>query len=258
VDDINFECTACGNCCHDLRLALTVNEAIDWLQRGGKMELICEAIPWPVEPEPGNAQAEYKRARSTPAMSGTLPVRISIILAAAFTGACPNLHADMRCGIYEQRPLVCRIYPAEINPFVALVPESKGCPPEAWQKTPLQRQGVLVDETTYQLVQQSRRANQLEAPLRTQICLELGLNSAALANEGFLIHAPESGALLAALQRIQAAPASPDAATAEWVFVSNRTETVETLLSVGATGHLVAPTPADTFRYHGFFPSSPA
>jgi hydrogenase maturation factor len=107
-------------------------------------------------------------------------------------------------------------------------------------------------------VQQSRRANQLEAPLRTQICLELGLSTAALANEGFLIHAPESDALLAALQRIQAAPASPDAATAEWVFVSNRTETVETLLSVGATGHLVAPTPADTFRYHGFFPSSPA
>ncbi len=26
---------------------------------------------------------------------------------------CPNLQADHRCGIYEQRPLTCRAYPVE-------------------------------------------------------------------------------------------------------------------------------------------------
>jgi Predicted Fe-S-cluster oxidoreductase len=255
VDDINFECTACGKCCHDLRLALTITEAIAWLERGGQMELICEAIPWPVEPELGNAQAEYKRARSSPAMSGSLPVRISIVLAAAFTGACPNLQADMRCGIYEQRPLVCRIYPAEINPFVELVPENKGCPPDAWQTTPLQRQGILVDATTIELVGQSRRANQFEAPLRMQLCLELGLNTAALANEGFVMVSPDSEALLTALRQIHATAQSQEAAT-QWTFVSNRAGTLETLLSVGATGHLAEATATGNSRYHGFFPPS--
>lgn len=255
VNDINFECTGCGKCCHDLRLALTMTEAIAWLERGGRMELICEAIPWPVEPEPGNAQAEYRRARSSAAMSGSLPVRISIVLAAAFEGACPNLLADMRCGIYEQRPLVCRIYPAEINPFVELLPQNKGCPPEAWQNKPLQRQGVLVDAATVEQIEQSRRANQLEAPLRMQVCLELGLNQAALANEGFVMVSPDSDALLAALRKIHASAQTQEAA-AQWTFVSNRAATVETLLSVGASGHLIETATAGNSRYHGFFPPS--
>lgn len=255
MDDIDFGCTSCGKCCHDLRLALTIAEAIAWLERGGQMELICEAIPWPVEPEPGNAQAEYKRARSSPAMSGSLPVRVSIVLAGAFGGACPNLQADMRCGIYEQRPLVCRIYPAEINPFVELVPENKGCPSEAWQGEPLQRQGILVDATTVELIGQSRRANQLEAPLRMQVCLELGLNDAALANEGFVMYSPDSNALLTALRQIHASSRSQETAP-QWTFVSNRAGTVETLLSVGATGHLAEPTASGNSRYHGFFPPS--
>ena len=48
-------------------------------------------------------------------MSGSLPTRVVVILTGAYEGPCPNLQPDMRCGIYEQRPLVCRIYPAEIK-----------------------------------------------------------------------------------------------------------------------------------------------
>lgn len=257
MDDIDFACTTCGQCCHDLRLPLRIDEAIDWLQRGGQMELLCEAIPWPVEPEPDNGLAAYKRARSSAAMSGTLPVRISIILTAAFTGACPNLRADMLCAIYEERPLVCRIYPAEINPFVSLAPENKACPPQAWQTTPLQRGGVLVDATTYQLVQESRLANQSEAPLRMQICRELGIDHAALANEGFVIHAPDPGALLAALKQSRASAVSNDE-SARWTLVSNRTETIETLTSVGAVSAADRLAADGAFRYLGFFPASVA
>jgi Fe-S-cluster containining protein len=255
VDDTNFACTTCGQCCHDLRLPLTITEAIDWLKRGGQLELLCEAIPWPVEPEPNNAQAAYKRARSSAVMSGTLPVRVSIILAAAFAGACPNLRADMLCGIYDERPLVCRIYPAEINPFVPMVPQNKACPPEAWQTTPLQRQAVLVDASTYQLVQQSRLATQSETPLRIQICRELGLDHAALANEGFVIHTPDRDALLTALEQCCASPL-PDDESAQWTFVSNRSMTMEALASVGAVGYPDQRTADKAFRYHGFFPSS--
>ncbi|MGF6775295.1 YkgJ family cysteine cluster protein [Paraburkholderia sp. GAS334] len=255
MDDINFACTTCGQCCHDLRLPLSIAEAIDWLKRGGQLEFLCEAIPWPVEPEPNNAQAAYKRARSSAAMSGTLPVRVSIILTAAFAGACPNLRADMLCGIYDERPLVCRIYPAEINPFVPLVPKNKACPPEAWQTKPLQQQGVLLDATTCQLVRQSRLANQSEAPLRMRICRELGLDHAALANEGFVIHTPDREPLLAALEQCCASPL-PDDESAQWTFVSNRPTTMETLASVGAVGCPDQSTADKTFRYRGFFPSS--
>lgn len=257
MDDIDFACTTCGQCCHDLRLPLKIDEAIAWLQRGGQMELLWEAIPWPVEPESDNELAAYKRARSSAAMSGTLPIRISIILTAAFTGACPNLRADMLCAIYEDRPLVCRIYPAEINPFVSLTPENKACPPQAWQTTPLQRGGMLVDATTYQWVLESRLANQSEAPLRMQICRELGIGHAALANEGFVIHAPDPGALLAALKRCRNAEISDDE-SARWTLVSNRTETVETLTPVGADSTADPSDANGPFRYHGFFPSSPA
>jgi Fe-S-cluster containining protein len=257
VDDIDFECTACGKCCNDLRLPLTLAEASDWLARGGQMELICEAIPWPADPEPPNPQADYRKARSTPAESGSLPVRVSIILAAAFAGPCPYLRADMLCGIYEERPLVCRIYPAEINPFVSLTPANKACPPEAWNTKPLQRHGVLVDETTRRLIELSRRTAENEAPLRMRLCHELSITHASLANEGFVIHAPRSSELLAALERIRATPDVPPA-PAEWTFVSNRGVTVETLLSVGAAVRLDEPVDARDFRYHGFHEASSA
>ncbi|WP_027798541.1 YkgJ family cysteine cluster protein [Paraburkholderia dilworthii] len=256
MDDIDFECTACGKCCHDLRLPLTLAEASDWLARGGQMELICEAIPWPADPEPPNAQADYRKARSTPAMSGSLPVRVSIIFAAAFAGACPNLRADMLCGIYEKRPLVCRIYPAEINPFVSLEPASKACPSVAWQRKPLQRHGVLVDDMTRELIELSRRTTELEAPLRMRLCQELAITHAALANEGFVIHAPQSSDLLAALARIRAMPDVPHA-PAQWTFVSNRGVTTEALLSVGAAAGFDESASARGLRYHGFYEASP-
>ena len=141
--DIDFECTMCGNCCHDLRLPLTVAEALAWLGRGNEVQILCEALPWPEEPAADNLQAAHKRRRSFAAMSGSLPTRIVVILTGAFVGPCPNLQADMRCRIYEERPFVCRIYPAEINPFIELVPANKGCPPEAWTPglAPLVRAG---------------------------------------------------------------------------------------------------------------------
>jgi hypothetical protein len=31
-----FNCTACGQCCHNLKLPLGIAEAVDWLRRGGQ------------------------------------------------------------------------------------------------------------------------------------------------------------------------------------------------------------------------------
>ncbi|KVC96759.1 YkgJ family cysteine cluster protein [Burkholderia ubonensis] len=262
MNDIDFACTACGKCCHDLRLMLTIDEAIAWLQRGGRVELLCDAIPWPVEPEPDNAFAAYKRARSTPALSGALPVRVTTVLTASYAGPCPNLRADMRCGIYDERPLVCRIYPAEINPFVELSPEGKACPPDAWRTTPLLRGGAIVDDDTRRNIERSRAANVAEAPLRAQVCAALGVATAAVANEGFVIHAPPPDALLAALNGVRAAPATGEAddVGAQWTLLSNRAATVDALASTGAAAGLTASAADDAraLRYLGFFPDAAA
>lgn len=46
---------------------------------------------------------------------------------------CPNLRADSLRGIYEDRPLVCRIYPMEVNLFIPLYTSNRACPPQAWE-----------------------------------------------------------------------------------------------------------------------------
>ena len=50
-----------------------------------------------------NAFAAYKRVRSSAALSGSLPVRITVMLTATHAGPCPNLGDDMRCAIYDAR-----------------------------------------------------------------------------------------------------------------------------------------------------------
>lgn len=265
--DIDFECTMCGNCCHDLRLPLTVTEALAWLGRGNEVQILCEALPWPEEPAADNLQAAHKRRRSFAAMSGSLPTRIVVILTGAFAGPCPNLQADMRCRIYEERPFVCRIYPAEINPFIELVPANKGCPPEAWTPglAPLMRAGQLVDATTADLIERSRASDAADGAVKQRLCALLGIDAAALANEGFVVHSPSREVLLAALRRASDAGSgsggvaeadSPSDVATGWRFVSNRRATVDTLVSVGALGEGVDSGSESTFEYLGFFPAA--
>lgn len=262
--NIDFECTMCGNCCHDLRLPLTATEALAWLARGNDVQILCEAVPWLEEPAADNLQAAHKRRRSFAALSGSLPARIVVILTGAFAGPCPNLQADMRCRIYEERPLVCRIYPAEINPFIELTPANKGCPPEAWTPglPPLMRAGKLVDASTVALIEQSRVADTHDVPIKQRLCAALGVDAAALSNEGFVVYSPRREDLAVALERAceQASDATADggvdAPMPDWRFVSNRQATVDTLVSVGALGACVTPDDVMPFEYLGFFPAA--
>lgn len=257
----------CGNCCHDLRLPLTVTEARAWLARGNDVQILCEAVPWLEEPAADNLQAAHKHRRSFAALSGSLPARIVVILTGAFAGPCPNLQADMRCGIYEERPLVCRIYPAEINPFIELTPANKGCPPEAWTPglPPLMRAGRLVDASMVALIEQSRAADTHDVPIKQRLCAALGVDAAALSNEGFVVYSPSREDLVMALERACELPERSDDAAdkgaadvplPEWRFVSNRRATVDTLVSVGALGVCVTSDDAMPFEYLGFFPSA--
>ncbi|REE24214.1 putative zinc- or iron-chelating protein [Paraburkholderia sp. BL27I4N3] len=251
--DIDFACTMCGKCCHDLRLPLTVSEAIAWLEHGDEVQILCEALPWPEEPAEDNLQAAQKRRRSFAAMSGSLPARIVVILAGTHPGPCPNLRDDMRCGIYEQRPLVCRIYPAEINPFIALTPAHKACPPDAWTPglPPLLRAGKLVDAGVAQLIQQSRDADEKDVPIKQQVCAAMGIDQAAVSNEGFVAYSPDRADLLAALRQASNEPTMP-AMPPTWHFVSKRRTTVDVLVSVGALSSFVDANSAPRFEYLGF------
>jgi Fe-S-cluster containining protein len=253
---IHFSCTQCGKCCHDLRLPLSLAEASAWLRRGGAIELFCEAIPWPVEPPASDAQAMHKRRLSFPVMCGALPIRVVVTVVASFDGACPNLQADGRCGAYEERPRVCRIYPAEVNPFIPLTPASKACPPEAWaaDQPVFFANGRVTDAETIDVINASRSAAAHDAPLKQRLCAQLGVSRVALANEGFVIYAFERDAMLEALEHLErddvhALPASA------WQFVSNRRATVDALSSIEAD-YAVPSTLMDAqVRYMEFFPS---
>jgi Fe-S-cluster containining protein len=242
-EDIHFNCIQCGNCCSNLKIPLTVAESVDWLHRGHAVQVVCDATPWPVEFPADDQRSAHRRRRSFAAVSGCMPIRVVVILAARIDGACPNLLPDLRCGIYQRRPLVCRIYPAEINPFVLLEPRNKACPAEAWaaHHPLLQRNGAVVNGTVRRDIQLSRDTDARDTAVKLRLCEALHVRDTALATEGYVVYSPDVAALLRALSRaIEAADAALDLATdsSPWRFLSNQSGTVESLVAGGATAAL--------------------
>ncbi|TXC84128.1 YkgJ family cysteine cluster protein [Paraburkholderia azotifigens] len=257
---VHFSCTMCGRCCHDLHLPLSVDEALDWIARGGDVQLYCDAIVWPQEPPESDALAQHRRRRSFAAHSGALSVRVAVTLVAAFKGPCPHLGANMACGAYDQRPRVCRIYPAEVNPFVPFDPSGKLCPPDAWSSNqpPLMRAGQLVTPEIDALIAQSRDADQRDRLTKAYLCTLLGYDTAALANEGYAIYAPQRTRVQAALQAAQQAAAQIDdpepRSPHPWHLITNRAATLSTLRSLSAVAHAPegVPRSQQTPTYLGF------
>lgn len=257
--DVHFDCTRCGNCCHNLKLPLTVLEAVDWLEGGRPVQLICEAIPWPAEPPADDLKAAHRRGRSFAVTSGSMASRVVVILVANFAGPCPNLMTDMRCGIYERRPLVCRVYPAEINPFIQLDPTRKVCPTEAWgaEHPLLLRDGRIVDARVREDIRRSRETDRREVEIKQRLCVAMNFNAAALADEGFVVHSPDCAVLLTELTRAMQLTGAVRA-DAQWCFVSNRAETVAALAALGAVAVLAEVRGMSPSEYLGFHPAEPA
>ena len=194
---IEFSCTKCGRCCQNLNLPLTWDEATAWLIDGGKVDLYCEADLWPSEPAPDDLRACHRKRRSFAAVCGATRLRITAIFVAAVEGPCRNLRPDFTCGIYDRRPLVCRIYPAEINPFIQLDPARKACPPEAWDTS---------EVFSFQdLVERSRQTDQYDTPQKDLLCRLTRIDIAALHGEGFVKHSLDPAVLLQALKHVRGA-----------------------------------------------------
>lgn len=216
-----------------MKIPLSIPEAVKWLNRGHRVQLICEASAWPKELNEDPRAAHFKR-RSFAVMSGSMPVRVAAMLVADIKGACPNLSADMLCGIYDERPLVCRIYPAEVNPLLTLNPEKKLCPPEAWtaDKPPFEHNGNVMSGELARDIETLRQADAFDAKLKRQLCVALNVADAGLVHEAVLVYSPAPDALLAALA-LAADGNDIENVPAQWRFVSDRPETIEDLAANG-------------------------
>ena len=140
-----FSCVGCGKCCSDHHVPLTLAEARMWAADGGSVIVLVEGFL-------GNGlglpqqQREHAERRSVVVPSGNTEAYVAITFAAYNAGRCRDLDEDNRGGIYERRPLVCRIYPMENNPHIPLNPGAKDCPPESWEQGP-----ALVDRKSTRL-----------------------------------------------------------------------------------------------------------
>lgn len=234
-----FDCTQCGKCCHGLRLTLCVDEAITWAENGHVVQILTEALPLPLAKAQANSPEEYERARSFPATSGTMPIRIAAILVAFHEGACPHLQPDMRCGNYADRPRICRIYPLESRPFTPVSPERRLCPPEAWtpDRPVLMNDDHIADEQMVNIVADHRRTLLADVGVVAAACAALGIASAAFANEGLAVHQPDGADLAAALRQAKIACGDGQGA-APWTIVTNREGTRSMLAEAGCTAAL--------------------
>lgn len=193
-----FNCVGCGACCKGRFIPLTLGEARQWLERGHDVVILLEAF---AQPYWSASEQEYQHSllRSAQVSCGATQVQVTAIFAAYALTQCPNLGSDDLCGIYEDRPLVCRIYPMEINPFIELEPQNKDCPPEAWESGEIIFKDAAQDPTLSSLIQASRLADRADARTKVSICNRMGINVAAWKSDAFVIHFPAPDQFLEAV-----------------------------------------------------------
>lgn len=204
---VRFTCNGCGKCCRDHHVPLTLDEARQWAEEGGQVAILAEAflengLGVPLQ------QREHAQRRAWRVPCGEAHAYLAVTFAAYNLGACRHLQADNRCAIYARRPLVCQIYPAEINPHIALRQELKECAAETWLSGPaLIIGGKPADARLAALIERSRQADRDDICRKVAICEHLGIGTAALKGDGFALYLPAVAELLAAMDTAPQAPA---------------------------------------------------
>lgn len=241
--EISFDCTQCGRCCHDLRLTLSVAEARVWAGRGHRVDLLVEGWPWPetdsADGDPDDPVAQWRRTTSFPVTVGDVPFRVNVRLVARHEGACPHLLPDMRCGNYDARPRICRIYPLESRPFEAMVPARRLCPSEAWGEglPVLERDGEAADPQAGVILAAHRAAMIEDVAIKERLVSVMGWAETAMAGEGLAVCEVAPEVLLEALDVAErGAPEAPLA----WLIVTNRESTGAMLAELECPVRLVA------------------
>ena len=227
-----FSCVGCGKCCTDHHVPLTLSEARDWAADGGQVIVLVEGFL-------GNGlglpalQREHAERRSCVVPSGNAQAHVAITFAAYNVGPCRNLDEDLLCRIYQRRPLVCRIYPMEINPHIPLTPQAKDCPPESWEQGPaLIVGGELVDQALAELILRSRQADRDDIRSKEAICSRLGIHTTALKGDGFTAYLPDMAALAQAIEQVQAEPLAETGT--RWQFHVSGADIADQVQAAGA------------------------
>jgi len=196
---IHFDCTQCGACCRDRLIPLTLQESVEWLSRDHRVVLLTESFTrsdW----QGSEAEYQHQLKRSFAVQSPEDELRVIVIVAGDALQVCPNLGEDNRCGIYTERPHVCRIYPLEVSPFIQLRPEQKSCPPQAWGRGPVIVQaGEVVDELDQKHIKSSRETDYRDSLRKKRLCQILGVDVAAWKGDGLMGWQFEPETLMAAL-----------------------------------------------------------
>lgn len=227
-----FSCVGCGKCCNDHHVPLTLEEARMWANDGGQVIVLVEGflgngLGLPLQ------QREHAERRSAVVRSGESNAYVAITFAAYNAGRCRNLDEDNLCRIYERRPLVCRIYPMEINPHIPLNTAVKECPPESWEKGPdLIVGGELVDQELAGLIHRSRQADRDEIQTKDAICALLGIRTTALKGDGFTAYLPDMTAFATTLDEV-IGQTLPEWGS-EWQFHLSGEDVAEQVLAAGA------------------------
>lgn len=215
-----------------------------WAADGGQVIVLVEAFL-------GNglglpmAQREHAERRSVRVRSGSTDAHVAITFAAYNVGPCRNLDEDKLCRIYERRPLVCRIYPAEINPHIPLNPAAKDCPPESWEQGPLLiAGGEWVDQELIELIQRSRQADRDDIQSKDAICALLGIRTTALKGDGFTAYLPNMSAFAEIIHQVSEQPLTT--ASSEWLFHLSGEDVTGQVVAAGAQ---VVTEPAQTYAF---------
>ena len=203
-----------------------------WAADGGQVIVLVEGflsngLGLPLQ------QREHAERRSVRVRSGASEAYVAITFAVYNVGACRNLDEDNLCRIYERRPLVCRIYPMEINPHIPLNTAVKECPPESWEQGPdLIVGGELVDQELLTLIQRSRQADRDDVQTKDTICALLGIRTAALKGDGFTAYLPQMDAFASIVDQVAAQ--QPQAPVGDWVFHVSGDDIAGQVLAAGA------------------------
>lgn len=229
-EDVRFACNGCGRCCQNHHVPLTLDEALRWVGDGGQIIILIEGF---IEDGPGTGtgQTSHMLKRSLAVRSGELTPRVMVTFAAYNPGRCRYLGDDNRCGQYEVRPLVCRIYPAEINPSIALDISAKECPPEVWETGPVLIQHARVADTELEaLIERSRQADRDDIAEKVAICERLGISTSALRGDGFTAWLPAPEQWLAAVGQARSHERTP----IDWAFEVSGQALADELARLGA------------------------
>ncbi|MCF4998865.1 YkgJ family cysteine cluster protein [Pseudomonas syringae] len=239
-----FSCVGCGKCCTDHHVPLTLPEARMWAADGGQVIVLVEGFLANGLGLPA-LQKEHAERRSVVVRSGVSEAHVAITFAAYNLGRCRNLDEDNLCRIYERRPLVCRIYPMEINPHIPLNTAVKECPPESWQQGPdLIVGGELVDRELADLIQRSRQADRDDIRIKDAICAQLGIRTTALKGDGFTAYLPDMTAFARVLDQVAAKPLA--GTDSQWSFHVSGDDIAGQVLAAGAQ---VATEPPQTYAF---------